>query len=102
MPFAAALAALLVSSDRCADASYPVMVYCVRIAEIGSTNSRKPQPDVEPEKIPELLMVFAKTSETLACWSGSSHRIAITALAPATCPHTETLLMTASRCDEKM
>ncbi len=28
--------------------------------------------------------------------------MAITAVAPATCHHTETLLMTASRCDEKM
>src|SRR5262245_61481460 len=102
MPFAAALAALLVSSDRWADASYPVIVYCVRIAEIGSTNSRKPQPDVEPPNMPLLLIVFANTSPKLACCSGMAHRITITTAAPATCHHTETLLMMASRCAEKM
>src|SRR4051794_14069556 len=102
MPLAAALAALLVSSERCADASYPVIVYWVRIAAIGSTKSRKPQPEVEPPNMPLLLMVLANTSPKLACCSGISHRIAMTAAAPATCHHTEMLLMMASRCDEKM
>src|SRR5215217_1844222 len=102
MPLAAALAALLVPSDRCADASYPVIVYWVRIAAIGSTKSRKPQPEVAPPNMPLLLIVLANTSPKLACCSGMAHRITITAAAPATCHHTETLLMTAKRCEEKM
>ena len=97
MPLAAALAALLVSSERWAEASYPVIVYWVRIAEIGSTNNSQPQPEVAPPKIPLLLTVRAKTSPKLAWRSGTSARIAITAPAPATCHHTEMLLMTASR-----
>src|SRR3954468_7073853 len=102
MPLAAAPAALMVSSDGCADASEPVIVYWVRIAAIGSTNSRKPQPDEEPPNMPLLLIVLANTSPKLACWSGMAHRITITAAAPATCHHTDTLLMIASRWDEKM
>src|SRR5690349_12257831 len=102
MPLAAALAALLVSSDRCADASYPVIVYCVRIAAIGSTKNRKPQPDVEPPNMPLLLIVLANTSPRLACCSGSTHSNRITTAAPATCHHTEMLLMMASRWLEKM
>src|SRR6516164_5844379 len=97
MPLAAALAALLVSSDRCADASYPVMVYWVRITEMGSTTNNQPRPEVAPPNIPLLLIVLAKTSEKLAWWLGTKTRIAITAAAPRTCHHTETLLMTASR-----
>ena len=37
-----------------------------------------------------------------AWWSGTSHRIAITIAAPATCHHTEMLLSTASRWLRKM
>ena len=79
-----------------------MIVYCVRIAAIGNTNSRKPQPDVDPPNMPLLLMVLANTSPKLACCVGMAHRMTITAAAPATCHHTETLLMTASRWDEKM
>ena len=74
-----------------------MIVYWVRIAEIGSTNSRKPKPEVAPPNMPLLLMVLANTSEKLACCSGTRNRITITAAAPATCHHTEMLLMTASR-----
>ena len=79
-----------------------MIVYWVRIAEIGSTNSSQPQPEVAPPNIPLLLMVLANTSPTLAWCSGTRNRIAITAAAPATCHHTEMLLMTASRWLEKM
>ena len=79
-----------------------MIVYWVRIAEIGSTKNRKPKPDVEPPNMPLLLMVLAKTSQKLACCSGTRNRIRITAAAPATCHHTEMLLMTASRWLEKM
>src|ERR1700682_685292 len=78
------------------------MVYWVRITEIGSTKKSQPIPEVDPPNIPLLLMVLANTSEKLACCSGTRNRIRITAAAPATCHHTETLLMTASRWDEKM
>ena len=52
--------------------------------------------------MPVLLTVVAKTVLKLACCSGIRNRIRITIAAPATCHHTDTLLMTASRCDEKM
>ena len=58
--------------------------------------------DVEPPNMPLLLMVLANTSLKLACCSGTRNRIRITAAAPATCHHTEMLLMTASRWLEKM
>ena len=80
-----------------------MIVYWVRIAAIGSTKISQPKPDVSPPNMPLLLMVLANTSEKLACCSGMKPSgSAITAAAPATCHHTETLLMTASRCDEKM
>ena len=102
MPLAAAPAALLVSSERCAEASYPVIVYWVRIAEIGSTKNNHPAPLVSPSNRPLLLIVWANTSEKLAWWSGTRNRMTMTAAAPATCHHTETLLMIASRWLEKM
>ena len=46
MPLAAPSAAERVSSERCADASYPVIVYCVRMNDSGRTNSQKPKPVV--------------------------------------------------------
>ena len=79
-----------------------MIVYWVRIAEIGSTNSSQPNPEVDPPNIPLLLMVLANTSEKLACCSGTRNRMPITAAAPTTCHHTEMLLMTASRWLEKM
>ena len=78
------------------------MVYWVRIAEIGSTKSSQPHPEVAPPNIPLLLTVRAKTSPRVACRSGTRARIAITVAAPATCHQTETLLITASRWLEKM
>ncbi len=57
---------------------------------------------VDPPKNPVLLTVVANTVEKLACCSGISHRITMTAAAPMTCHHTEMLLMTASRWLEKM
>ena len=79
-----------------------MIVYWVRIADIGSTNSRKVNPEVEPPKKPVLLTVVANTVEKLACCSGISHRMTMTAAAPMTCHHTEMLLMTASKWLEKM
>ena len=73
-----------------------MIVYWVRIAEIGSTKINQPKP-VSPPNMPVLLMVWANTSEKLACCSGRKTRISTTAAAPITCHHTETLLMTASR-----
>ena len=79
-----------------------MIVYWVRIADIGSTNIKKVKPDEDPPKNPVLLTVVANTVEKLACCSGMSHRITMTAAAPMTCHHTEMLLMTASRWLEKM
>jgi hypothetical protein len=101
MPLAAPSAALLVSSDRCAEASYPVIVYWVRIAAIGSTKISQPKP-LSPLDIPVLLTVVANTSLKLACRLGSRIRMRMTAAAPTTCHHTEMLLMTANRWLEKM
>src|SRR5829696_3002781 len=47
-PWAALMAAPLVSSAVCADASYPVCVYIVRRNPIGRTSSQKPRLLVEP------------------------------------------------------
>src|SRR6195952_2388631 len=102
IPLAAAPAALLVSSDRWAEASYPVIVYWVRMAEMGSTKSSQPAPLVAPLNMPVLLIVLAKTSCRLAWWAGTRTRMRMTAAAPATCHQTETLLSTASRWLEKM
>src|ERR1700712_5031210 len=102
MPLAAAPAALLVSSERCAEASQPVIVYWVRMAEMGRTKISQPAPLVAPENMPVLLMVCANTSWKLAWWAGTRNRMRMTAAGPATCHHTETLLITASRWDEKM
>ena len=79
-----------------------MIVYWVRMAEIGSTKNSQPTFDVEPPKNPVLLTVLANTSPRLAWCSGTRMRMRMTAAAPATCHHTEMLLMTASRCDEKM
>ena len=79
-----------------------MIVYWVRIAEIGRTKSSQPHPEVDPPNMPLLLTVRAKTSPTVAWRSGTRKRIAITAAAPATCHHTEMLLITASRWLEKM
>ena len=73
-----------------------MIVYWVRIAAIGSTKINQPKP-FSPPNMPVLLMVWAKTSEKLACCSGMKIRISTTAEAPMTCHHTEMLLMTASR-----
>ena len=69
---------------------------------MGSTSNSQPHPDVAPPNIPLLLIVFANTSEKFACCLGTRSRIAMTAVAPATCHHTEMLLITASRWLEKM
>lgn len=79
-----------------------MIVYCVRITEIGSTTSSQPAPEVAPPNMPLLLIVLAKTSEKLAWWLGTKIRMPMTAAAPKTCHHTETLLMIASRWLEKM
>jgi hypothetical protein len=41
MPLAAEFAAWCVSSDRCADASYPVIVYWVRMNDSGTTKKKE-------------------------------------------------------------
>ena len=66
MPLAAELAAECVSSDRCAEASYPVMVYWVSRAPMGKTMKRNPSPPVLPPKKPVLLTREVKTDDTLA------------------------------------
>src|SRR5664280_1658604 len=102
MPLAAEFAALLVSSERWAEASYPVIVYWVSSAPIGRTTIRNPRPWVLPPKKPVLFTVEVKTMEALAWWFGRKMRIRTTAAAPNTCHHTDTLLMMASRWLEKM
>ncbi len=66
MPLAAELAAECVSSDRWAEASYPVMVYWVSKAPMGKMMKRKPIPPVFPPKKPVLLTREVKTDDTLA------------------------------------
>ena len=102
MPLAAESAAECVSSDRWAEASYPVIVYCVSRAPIGRTTKMKPNPLVLPPKNPVLLTVEVKTMLALAWWWGRKIRISTMAVAPITCQYTEMLLKMASRWLEKM
>src|SRR5690242_18567915 len=102
MPFAAELAALLVSSERWAEASYPVIVYWVRMTESGRTAKTNPHPVVLPPKKPVLFTVSVNTDDRLAWWLGAKARMSTTAAAPKTCHHTEMLFRIASRWLEKM
>src|SRR5690625_399501 len=93
MPLAAPCEAAAVSSDRCADASKPVIVYCVSKKPSGNTRNQ-----YFASSYPELFKRSVKTKLRLWCWSGTTARIRITIAAPATCHHTEMLLSTAIRC----
>ena len=53
-----------------------------------------------PSLKPELLIVSVKTNETLWWSSGPKIRIAMITATPATCHQTDTLLNSATRCDE--
>src|SRR5690349_13052465 len=96
-PRAAECAAPCVSSDRCADASNPVIVYCVSRNPSGSTYNQ-----YMPSEKPELLIRSVKTKDgdwySFAVMSSTS----TTAAAPNTCQYAETLFTSASRCDWKM
>src|SRR3954451_16216593 len=59
-PLAAPSAAPRVSSEMCADASYPVCVYIVSRNPCVSTRSQN-QPPTEPPRKPELLSLCVKT-----------------------------------------
>ena len=85
MPLAAESAAEWVSSDRWAEASYPVIVYWVSRAPMGSTMKMKPHPWVFPLKKPVLLTVEVKTMLALAWWWGRKIRMSTMAAAPSTC-----------------
>src|SRR4051812_1441530 len=98
IPRAALLAAPWVSSDRCAEASYPVIVYWVSRKPRGSTYSQK----VVPLPNPELLIRSVKTNDRLWWVSGVKISTRTTIAAPNTCHQTEMLLITASRCELKM
>src|SRR5262249_27602080 len=91
-PRAAALAAPCVSSEMCADASKPVIVYWVRRKPSGSTYH---QNMLSPK--PELFRCVVKTWSTLACWSGTMTRTPTITATPRTCHHTEMLLKIATR-----
>ena len=102
MPLAAELAAECVSSERWAEASYPVMVYWVSRAPMGRITKMNPNPLVFPPKNPVLFTVDVKTIEALAWWWGRMIRIRTIAAAPSTCHQTEMLLKMESRWLEKM
>ena len=55
MPLAAAVDAVEVSSDRWAEASNPVIVYCVSRKPNGTIANQKAKPLVLPPAKPELL-----------------------------------------------
>src|SRR4051794_11680112 len=97
IPLAAASDAADVSSDRCADASKPVIVYCVRSRPSGSTRNQNLTSAMAPLSKPELLILVLNTQPIAWCVFGTNARIAITTAAPATCHQTEMLLMTAMR-----
>src|SRR3954467_15841173 len=90
MPCAAAFDAPVVSSDKCAEASNPVIVYCVRITPSGTTYRKNFRLLVPPEK-PQLLIQCVKTNEALWCELGAKIRNSTTPAAPATCGAAEPL-----------
>src|SRR3954469_24717579 len=97
MPLAAAFDAVAVSSDRCADASNPVIVYCVSSRPRGSTRNQNFTSLTAPPSNPELLILVVNT-QLIAWWVfGTKARMPITRAAPTTCHHTEMLLITAIR-----
>src|SRR6478735_9091694 len=102
MPWAAAFAAPWVSSDRCTEASNPVIVYWVRMKPNGMIAKKYTRLLVDPSAQPDPLNLSVKTWDTLRCWSGTMISTSTSTVAPTTCHHTETLLMSASRWLEKM
>ena len=85
MPWAAALAAPVVSSERWAEASKPVIVYCVRITPSGTTYRKNLRPLVLPPSKPELFTQCVNTNEALWCDVGPKIRISTMIAAPTTC-----------------
>src|SRR3954454_5663887 len=98
-PCAAPSAAPRVSSEMCADASYPVCVYIVSRNPWVRMNNQN-QPPTDPFIHPELFCLWPNTK--LADWwlSGPRTRTPITMTTPTTCHHTETLLSSATSWDE--
>src|SRR3954452_3739730 len=98
-PLAAPSAAPRVSSEMCADASYPVCVYIVSRKPWVRMNNQN-QPPTDPFIQPELFCLCPNTK--LADWwlSGPRTRTPITTTTPTTCHHTETLLSSATSWDE--
>src|SRR4051794_27960118 len=92
IPLAAETAASCVSSETCADASKPVIVYCV---------SRKPRGRTYHQNMlwlkPELFCVWVKTSLKLAWSDGAKIRIPTITRTPATCQKTEMPFSRATR-----
>ena len=89
---AAEIAASCVSSETCADASKPVIVYCVSRKPSGSTYH---QNMLWPK--PELFCVWVNTSLKLAWSDGAKIRIPTITRTPATCQKTEMPFSRATR-----
>ena len=79
-----------------------MIVYCVSRKPSGRTRNQNITPFVAPPSYPELLIRSVNTQLMLWWWSGTTIRISTMSAAPATCHHTDTLLMTARRWLEKM
>src|SRR6478736_3463388 len=102
MPCAAAFAAPCVSSERCTEASKPVIVYWVRMKPNGMITNQKAIELVDPSDHPDPLNLSVKTWLMLRCWSGTKISTPMSTAAPTTCHHTDTLLSSARRWLEKM
>src|SRR6478735_7447221 len=102
MPCAAAFAAPCVSSERCTEASKPVIVYWVRMKPNGMITNQKAIELVDPSDHPDPLNLSVNTWLMLRCWSGTKMSTRMSTEAPTTCHHTEMLLNSASRWLEKM
>src|SRR3954453_1931252 len=98
-PLAAPSAAPRVSSEMCADASYPVCVYIVSRKPWVRMNSQK-KPVTLPPSQPELLILCVKTKLTDWWCEGTNARMPITIRMPITCHQTDTLFRAATRVDE--
>src|ERR1700682_6541201 len=80
-----------VSSERCAEASKPVMVYCVSRKPSGRTYSQYMLLPAKPELFTWLVNIHLR----VWCSVGVKMRIAMIRAAPKTCHHTEILFNTA-------
>src|SRR5437764_10094153 len=87
-PHAAVREARRVSSLMCADASYPVYVYCAISRPIPKTNQKAALVKLWPLK-PDAFSVFVKTNDADWWWSGTMIKTSTITATPTMCHQAE-------------